>query len=61
MRSGSGAKNLVLLQNKCKPSQLGQLTILITWKMPYKGKNYSLKLRKYYFCNITLLRPSRTD
>ena len=48
-----GAKNLALLQNQCKPSQLGNLINLITDKMAHKGKNCSLKLRKYYFCTRT--------
>jgi hypothetical protein len=30
---GCGAKNLALLQNQCKYSQLGKLINLITWKM----------------------------
>ncbi len=44
---GSGAKNLALLQNQCKHSQLGNL---ITDKMAHNGKNYSIKLCKYHFC-----------
>ncbi len=48
---GCGAKDLALLQNQCKPSQLGKLIILITWKMIHKGKKYGIKLRKYYFYN----------
>ena len=47
---GSGAKNLALLQNQCKHLQLGKLIIFITDKIVHKGKNYSLKLRKYHFC-----------
>jgi hypothetical protein len=31
-----------------KHSQLGKLIILITGKMIYKGKNYSIKLREYF-------------
>lgn len=38
-------KNLALLQNLCKLSQLGMLINLITKKMVHKGKNYCLKLR----------------
>ena len=48
--SGSVAKNLALLQNQCKPSQLGKLINLIAGKQVHKGKNHSIKLRKYYFC-----------
>jgi len=44
---GSGAKNLALLQNQCKHSQLGNL---ITDKMAHNGKNFSIKLRKCHFC-----------
>jgi hypothetical protein len=51
--AGSGAKNLVLLQNQCKPSQLGKLIIYIIKKMTHKGENYSDKLKKHYFCNGT--------
>jgi hypothetical protein len=46
---GSGAKNLALLQNKCKPSQLGKLIVLTTGKIRHKGKNYSSKLRNIIF------------
>jgi len=55
-KGGSGAKNLALLQNKCKPSQLqlGKLIILITGKKVHKGKNYIIKLRKYHFCTTTI-------
>ena len=35
---GYGAKNLALLQNKCKPSQLGKLIIPLTGKLVPKGK-----------------------
>ncbi len=48
--SGPVAKNLALLQNQCKPSQLGKLINLIAGKMAHKGNNYSVKVRKYYFC-----------
>ena len=50
---GCGAKNLALLQNQCKSSQLGKLILLITGIMAHKGKNYGTKLRKYYFCTTT--------
>jgi len=50
---GSVAKNLAPLQNQKKPSQLGYLIDFITDKITHKGKNYSLKLRKYYFCTRT--------
>ena len=50
---GSGAKNLALLQNQCKHSQLGNLINFITDKIVHKGKNCSLKLWKYSFCTIT--------
>jgi hypothetical protein len=50
---GSVAKNLAPLQNQKKPSQLGNLINLFTGKIAHKGKNYSLKLRKYYFCTRT--------
>jgi len=46
-------KNLVLLQNQRKPSQLEKLINLISGKMIHKGKNNSIKLRKYYFCTTT--------
>jgi hypothetical protein len=52
-KNGSGAKNLALSKNRCKPSQLGKLINLITWKMAHKDKNYSIKLRKYFFCTTT--------
>jgi hypothetical protein len=62
IQKGSGAKNLALLQNQCKPLQLGKLINLITWKMVHEGKNYSIKLRKYYFCTTTniseILKPN---
>ena len=48
-KNGSDAKNLSLSKNRCKPSQLGKLINLITWKMVHKDKNYSIKLRKYFF------------
>jgi len=48
MFMGSGAKNLTLLQNHYKPSQLGNLINLIMGEISHKGKNYSIKLRKYY-------------
>ena len=51
--AGSGAKNLALLQNQWKTSQLGNLINLIKGKIIHKGKNYSLKLRKYSFCTTT--------
>ena len=54
--SGCGAKSLALLQNQCKPSQLGKLINLITGKKVHKGKNHSIKLRKYYFCTTTLFK-----
>ena len=41
------------MQNQKKPSQLGNLINLFTGKIAHKGKNYSLKLRKYYFCTRT--------
>jgi hypothetical protein len=44
------------LQNQKKPSQLGKLINLIKEKIIHKGNNYSLKLRKYYFCTITRIR-----
>jgi hypothetical protein len=50
---GSVAKDLAPLQNQKKPSQLGYLIDFITDKITHKGKNYSLKLRKYYFCTRT--------
>jgi len=50
---GCGAKNLALLQNQCKPSQLGKLINLIAGKKVHKGKNHSIKLWKYYFCTTT--------
>ena len=52
-KEGSGAKNLALLQNQWKISQLGKLINIIKGKMIHKGKNYSVKLRKYYFCTRT--------
>ena len=52
---GSGAKNLVLLQNQCKLSQFGKLVIYIRKKITHKGENYSDKLKKHYFCNGTLI------
>ena len=51
---GSVAKNLAPLQNQKKSSQLGNLIIFIRKKMAHKGKNYSVKMQKYYFCNGTL-------
>ena len=54
IQDGCGAKNLALLQNQCKHSQLGKLIIFITEKMVHKDKNYSIKLRKYHFCTTTL-------
>ena len=42
--SGSGAKNLTLLQNQYKHSQLGKLVNLITRKMVHKDKNLNIKL-----------------
>ncbi len=54
---GYGAKNLALLQNQLKLSQLGKLIIFIREKIIYKGKNYSLKLQQYYFCTRALLKP----
>jgi len=51
---GCVAKNLALLQNQRKHSQLGKLTTLITDKMVQKSKNYRIKLQKYYFCNGTV-------
>ena len=54
--NGCGAKNLALLQNQCKSSQLGKLINLINGKMAHKGKNYSIKLQKYYFCTTTRKR-----
>src|SRR5665811_662020 len=53
IKTGCGAKNLALLQNQCKPSQLGNLSILLRDKITHKGKNYSVKMQKYYFCNGT--------
>ncbi len=53
-KSGCGAKNLALLQNQCKPSQLRKLINLIAGKKVHKGKNHSIKLRKYYFCTTTV-------
>ncbi len=50
---GYGTKNMSLLQNKCKPSQLGKLIIPLTGKLVPKGKNCSIKLRKYHFCTTT--------
>ena len=50
---GSVAKNLAPLQNQKKPSQFGKLIIFIRKKMTHKGKNYSVKMQKYYFCNGT--------
>ena len=38
-KKGSGAKNLALLQNQCKHSQLGKLINLIKGKIIHKGKN----------------------
>jgi hypothetical protein len=35
---GCGAKNLALLQNQCKQSQLGKLVILITGKQYKKAR-----------------------
>jgi hypothetical protein len=52
---GSVAKNLAPLQNQKKPSQLEKLIIFIRKKMTYKGKKYSVKMQKYYFCNGTAL------
>jgi putative membrane protein len=52
-KEGSVAKNLAPLQNQKKPSQLGYLIDFITDKITHKGKNYGLKLRKYYFCTRT--------
>jgi len=51
---GSVAKNLAFLQNQWIPSQLGDLINIITDKIAHKGKNCSLKLRKYYFCTRTI-------
>jgi hypothetical protein len=51
---GSVAKNLAFLQNQWIPSQLGNLINIITDKIAHKGKNCSLKLRKYYFCTRTI-------
>ncbi len=53
-KSGSVAKNLAILQNQKKPSQLGKLIIFIRKKMIHKGENYSVKMQKYYFCNGTI-------
>jgi len=47
-------KNLTLLQSQCKLLQLETLIILITRKIAHKDKDYSIKLRKYYFCTIIL-------
>jgi hypothetical protein len=51
---GCGAKNLTLLQNECKPSQLEKLINLIAGKKIHKGKNHSIKWQKNYFRNGTL-------
>jgi hypothetical protein len=40
-------------------SQLGKLINLITGKMVHKGKNCSIKLRKYYFCTTTQKEANR--
>ena len=45
-KSGSLAKSE-------KPSQFGNLIIFIRKKMTHKGKNYSVKMPKYYFCTRT--------
>jgi hypothetical protein len=52
---GSVAKNMAFLQNQKKPSQFGKLNIFIRAKITHKDENYSVKLRKYYFCNGTSL------
>jgi len=57
-KNGSVAKNLALLQNQWIPSQLGNLINIITDKRAHKGKNCSLKLRKYYFCTRTVFITS---
>jgi hypothetical protein len=41
------------LENQKKPSQLGNITILIRAKMTHKSENYGVKMQKYYFCNGT--------
>jgi YVTN family beta-propeller protein len=51
--TGSAAKNLASLQNQKKPSQFGKLIIFIRAKITHKGEKYSIKLKKYYFCNGT--------
>lgn len=50
---GSVAKNLAVLQNQRKLSQLGKLTFLLPRKMVQEGINYSLKVREENFCNTT--------
>ncbi len=60
---GSVAKNLAFLQNQWMPSQLGNLINIITDKIAHKGKNCSLKPRKYYFCTkpfMNILTDSRS-
>jgi len=52
-KRGPVAKNLDILQNQCKPSQLGKLTNYISQKIVHKGTNYSLKIREEIFCNGT--------
>jgi hypothetical protein len=55
IKKGSVAKNLAFLQNQLKPSQFGKLIHFIRKKMTPKGEKYSVKLKKYYFCNGTAL------
>jgi len=50
---GFGAKNLALLQNQFKPSQLGNLINHLMEKNVHKGKNYSIKLQEYDFYTTT--------
>jgi hypothetical protein len=51
---GSVTKNLVILQNHRKPSQLGELIVIFNLKIVHKDTNYNLKVQGLNFCNETV-------